>query len=422
MTLLWAPTDRLDKRVLQQPFLNKHSNRSLKSQKKARASADTRSEEVPRSQGLPWLRRVRPLSHAFTFIIIVALPLLFSRSLWLAIWLGDNSRAWDGTGHFALAQIYDEVIFPNSLGWTNAYFGGMPFPNFYPPVFYVGVAFLHRSHIFSFPTAFKLAVTIPVLLAPAAVWLLARYLSNRNNLIATAAALGTTLLLVDVRLMGSLLAGLDYFSTFQIGLYTQPLGFVLMIAWYLIYAECGAGYSALERGALASKSGAADSRMALLERAGEVIESRPRSHSDAWSWRIALASLLLALTLLSNFFNAMTAAVFILTTLANDVTQRRRAKTRESKSIQKRLLISHLVSPIVALLLSLFWLVPVLTEYRYFVTRPYLPEAKSLFSPWLLGWYAVALLGSIVWIQQGARTIAREAERVDAVHMPARVR
>jgi len=45
------------------------------------------------------------------------------------------------------------------------------------------------------------------------------------------------LLLIDLRIMGTLLAGLDYFSTFQIGLYTQPLGFVLMIAWFVVYSS-----------------------------------------------------------------------------------------------------------------------------------------------------------------------------------------
>jgi len=38
-----------------------------------------------------------------------------------------------------------------------------------------------------------------------------------------------------------------------------------------------------------------------------------------------------------------------------------------------------------------------ITEYKYFVTRPFAPETQSLFSPWLLAWYALAVLGSIAW-------------------------
>src|SRR5260370_8951455 len=43
-----------------------------------------------------------------------------------------------------------------------------------------------------------------------------------------------------------------------------------------------------------------------------------------------------------------------------------------------------------ALPISLFWIVPMITEYKYFVTRPFVPETQSLFSPWLLAWYALA--------------------------------
>ncbi len=38
-----------------------------------------------------------------------------------------------------------------------------------------------------------------------------------------------------------------------------------------------------------------------------------------------------------------------------------------------------------------------ITEYKYFVTRPFAPETQSLFSPWLMTWYALAVLGSIAW-------------------------
>src|SRR5688500_6329446 len=52
-------------------------------------------------------------------------------------------RAWDGTGHFAVAQIYDKSIFPDTFGWIPSFFAGMPFPNFYPPMFFWIVSLLH---------------------------------------------------------------------------------------------------------------------------------------------------------------------------------------------------------------------------------------------------------------------------------------
>lgn len=70
-------------------------------------------------------------------------------------------RAWDGSGHYGIAQIYAQSIFPDTFGWTNAHLGGMPFPHFYPRLFFWCVAFLVRTHLFSFMTAFKLIVILP---------------------------------------------------------------------------------------------------------------------------------------------------------------------------------------------------------------------------------------------------------------------
>ena len=80
-------------------------------------------------------------------------------------------RSWDGTGHFAVAQIYDSTIFPDTFGWIDAYFAGMPFPNFYPPLFFWLVALLHHTHLFSFLAAFKFMVLAPILIMPALMWL-----------------------------------------------------------------------------------------------------------------------------------------------------------------------------------------------------------------------------------------------------------
>src|SRR5437588_13113047 len=84
-------------------------------------------------------RKSKLSAHQLKYVSILfltVLPLTFDHRLWVATWRGLRSRAWDGTGHFAAAQIYNQTIFPDTFGWTQAYFGGMPFPNFYPPLFY----------------------------------------------------------------------------------------------------------------------------------------------------------------------------------------------------------------------------------------------------------------------------------------------
>lgn len=171
------------------------------------------------------LWRLLPL---IVLIVLTLFPVARVPKLWLAVWLGERPRAWDGTGHYGIAQVYSQSIFPDTFGWTHAYFGGMPFPNFYPPLFYWLVALLHHTYLFSFAAAFKIVLAIPVLLIPAAVWLLAYAVFDKNRAVATTAAFAVLPLLIDYRFYHPV--GINHASTFLIGLYTQPLGFVLLLA------------------------------------------------------------------------------------------------------------------------------------------------------------------------------------------------
>src|SRR5215207_1793044 len=119
-------------------------------------------------------------------VAVTVLPVGLSRELYIDIWGGAMPRAWDGSGHYAVAQIFDRQMFPDTFGWTDAYFAGMPFPNFYPPLFYWCIALLRHTHLFSFAAAFKLLVCLPVLLLPAGMWMLAWTASERNRVVATA--------------------------------------------------------------------------------------------------------------------------------------------------------------------------------------------------------------------------------------------
>lgn len=295
-------------------------------------------------------------------LVVTAVPPALSWRLWLHMMRGERPLAWDGAGHYAVAQIYTGSIFPEVFGWTAAYFGGMPFPNFYPPLYFWLVGLLTRSHLFSFNASFKLVTFLPVLLMPASVWLLSYVLSSRSRLAATASALGCAILLLDERFLFLLPAGLDYFSTFQIGLYTQPLGFVLMVAWYILYSG----------------------RQQTL-------------------WRVGLASLLLALTVLANFFAAATAGVFIITIVVRDAYSFYGETDSESRRRARKILLAHLASPLLAACLALFWVVPVIEEYGYFVTKPYVIESGQFYTPSLALWYVLAAAGCVLWLRRPTR-------------------
>src|SRR5205085_1029453 len=245
------------------------------------------------------------------------------------------------------------------FGWTHAYFGGMPFPNLYPPLFYWCVSLLVHTHLFPFTTAFKLVTTIPVLLIPAAMWLLGWKLSGNNLSLATAISLAVVPLLADGRFLLGFPAGLDYFSTFQIGLYTPPLGFVLVRLWYISY----------------------------------IGAHRQR-------WQFALSCLLLALTILANFFNAATASIFIAANIVTDLVQYHLTRDTAQSADARNALIAHLLIPAVACCLTLFWLMSMLSQYAYLATRPSVLETGKLITPALWVWYALAVVGGVLRLRR----------------------
>jgi hypothetical protein len=308
----------------------------------------------------------------YPVVLVTLFPVALMSNFWLEVWRGVRSHATDGSGHWGVAQIYNASIFPDTFGWTGAYFAGMPFPNFYPPLFHWCVGLLQATRLFSFEDAFKLVLVLPVLLMPAVVWLAAWRLSGKDARVAAAAACASVWPLVDMHVQTST-CGLDYASTFVAGFYTQPLGFVLLLAWYVAYLG--------------------------------AHRSRPRA---------AASCVLLALTILANFFNALTGALLVASTLGVDLLRLRGARSPFERAELKRSLFVHFLTPLVALALCLFWLVPVFGSYEYFVTRPLVVPLGQIVSPSLLAWYGVAAAGVVIWLRRpGADTKANQPANTD---------
>ncbi|MDQ3918396.1 MAG: hypothetical protein M3348_07945 [Acidobacteriota bacterium] len=325
-------------------------------------AARERAEHETHAKRLDFVWRLYPLA------LITIFPVALVSNFWLEVWRGVRSHATDGSGHWGVAQIYNAGIFPDTFGWTDAYFGGMPFPNFYPPLFHWLVGLLGATGLLSFGAAFKLVLFVPTLLMPAAVWLLARRLSGGSARVALASGCACVLLLVNMRFQTST-CGLDYASTFVAGFYTQPLGFVLLLAWFAVYVR------------------ARRSRLCA-----------------------AASCILLALTVLGNFFNAFTAALLVAATLAFDLLSLRDAKDAAARAAARRTLVKHFVTPLVALALCLFWLVPMAATYQFFVTRPLVIPLGGLITPWLWAWYAVAAVGVALWWRRSGGSKGRSDE------------
>lgn len=308
--------------------------------------------------------RLLSLKALWAVLYVTVLPTLLVRDLLLDVWRSGRPRAWDGTGHYGVAQIYAQSIFPDTFGWTHAHFAGMPFPNFYPPLFFWCVALVERTHLVSLLTAFKTFVLIPLLLIPAAIWLLAWVVSGRSRRVAFWAALMSVYPLVSTRFGGQMqwASGLDYFSTLSIGMYTQPLGFVLLLAWYSVYVEA-------QRGAR----------------------------------RFVLACVLLALAVLANFLNGITATLIVASVLLFDLLRARPGRAQGRTDDALRTLAAHTLSPVVSAGLVLFWLVPMLGSYAYFVTRPF---TQVIVTSEMLWWFAAAAVGCVCWLRRPTRAAA----------------
>jgi hypothetical protein len=303
-------------------------------------------------------RRNLWMVFSYWLAVITLLPIAFTSFIWLQVVHGVTSRAIDGSGHFAVAQIYDQSIFPETFGWTNAYFSGMPFPNFYPPLFFWLVSLLHHTHLFSFATAFKLVIALPLIVLPLATWAIAYFHTEKNSKVAFGAAIASATLYT----LGEIFqpnTGLDMSSTLLDGFYTQPLGFVLLLLWMLVY---------------------------LLPQ--HVV------------WRFALSAVLLALTVLANFFNAITATIFIVSVLAYDLWCLFRATNTSERRKLRNTLLLHFASPWLALALTAFWMAPMLSSYEYLVTRPLIRPLGDLVTPPVWCWYFLAAVGAIVWLRR----------------------
>ena len=106
---------------------------------------------------LPTVRKIRtlgaqlsPFRTAGVILYLTLLPIVLCHYLLFDMWQSGVPRAWDGTGHYGIAQIYSQSIFPDTFGWTNAHLGGMPFPNFYPPLFFWCVAAMITEAMMTF--------------------------------------------------------------------------------------------------------------------------------------------------------------------------------------------------------------------------------------------------------------------------------
>ena len=152
---------------------------------------------------------------------------LLSGNYLFKFWSNPLIAGADGSGHVAVLHLYAKHVYPNLYGWIPELFGGMPFPVYYPPLFYWSGATLMSLGIDA-TLAAKLLTTLSFIALHAALCLLGRKvgLTAIEALIAAGAA--------GVAASGSnivSLSGIGLLGLFEVGLFTQTLGFVFFCLW-----------------------------------------------------------------------------------------------------------------------------------------------------------------------------------------------
>lgn len=124
------------------------------------------------------------------WLLIIALHLwwllLSGKFLW-SYWTNGAIGGADGSGHVAALHLYATYVYPDIQGWLPEFFGGMPFPVYYPPLFYWLGATLMKLCGIDANLAAKILTTASVAALPGALFGLAR----RLGLSAVEAAMGS---------------------------------------------------------------------------------------------------------------------------------------------------------------------------------------------------------------------------------------
>ncbi len=162
--------------------------------------------------------------------ICVILFLLNFQTITQGVAAGPFVRV-DGGTHIALGQYYSEHIFPNIWGWADRWFGGMPFPQFYPPLFFIFMAVVSKVFFWiSYPVLFTGMEFLMLALVPYLLGVFARrMLAEKTGQVLFWPVAISAAFLLSTNVFGP--GGITVDSVLTIGLVPQLFGFLMLIGW-----------------------------------------------------------------------------------------------------------------------------------------------------------------------------------------------
>ncbi|HMP67261.1 MAG TPA: hypothetical protein PKA60_00740 [Candidatus Paceibacterota bacterium] len=135
----------------------------------------------------------------------------------------------DGNGHMATGLYYAEHIFPRTWGLIPNWFGGMPFPNFYPPFFYWIIAFFYKITDFNYIYVFKFFSISSILLFPVCILWLTRSIFKRDTVAAWSVSILASLTVSFYAINYDSWQGINMRSFQLVGLLPYIFAFSIMI-------------------------------------------------------------------------------------------------------------------------------------------------------------------------------------------------
>jgi hypothetical protein len=264
-----------------------------------------------------------PLLCLFLAIFLICLNL----TLFKELLLNDIMPGWDGAAHLAIGKVYAERIFPDIWGWINDWYLGMPFPQFYPPLFYFLIALLAKIFFFiSYDIVFRLFVFFSLVFTPCLIAFLGYRLSRKK----LTAILSGIIAVILLSFAGpDLNIGVGVGGTINTGLLSHSLAFNFFVLWLINFFQ-----------------------------------------PTPWNKRQYICGVLFLTALfLTNVHLVVPALVFFISRYAFDVFSDL-AHQHWKQFISKTFAV-YLPYGLLALGLAAFWLLPMLSRYNYFLTTAF---------------------------------------------------
>jgi uncharacterized membrane protein len=160
---------------------------------------------------------------------------LLNKQLITVYFLNKFVGGWDGSGHYAIGKLYADNIFPSFWGWIPNWYSGMPFPQFYPPIFYFINALVYKISGLEFDLVFKSIVLFSATVIPVLLSIL--YFKNvkKSKIQASFVFLVSIILMTAKSKIGYI--GISIPSLLNNGLVTQPMAFIFSLLWLIFFLE-----------------------------------------------------------------------------------------------------------------------------------------------------------------------------------------